>query len=403
LSGQGYPAAVQPTNWLLSGGVLYGRVLHELIPNYWEEAPVERFITNQVVVFMTGDASFSIDFKTKAFAEPPYNAFTVLRSKFDRWLAEKTENTGVMLITGIRVDRLLIDDGRVRGVTAGDDEILADVVIAADGANSFLAQQAGLRGRIEHNHIAVGVKELIELPRDVIDERFNLKGNEGAAYAIVGKATQGVDGGAFLYTNKSSISLGVVMRLDALVKVGLEPAEVMDDFKAHPMIAPLIKNGVLKEYGAHLVPEGGLHMMPKLCTNGMVVVGDAAGFTINNGLVVRGMDLAIGSGIAAADAILDAHNVGDFSAETLRAYERYLDSSFVMRDLRTYATAPGFLETNRLYNEYPALVIKLMQDLYTHDLMPKSHILPLALEAIKKTHLKPMDLVRDGLKGLRAL
>jgi electron transfer flavoprotein-quinone oxidoreductase len=74
-----------------------------------------------------------------------------------------------------------------------------------------------------------------------------------------------------------------------------------------------------------------------------------------------------------------------------------------MRDLRTYATAPGFLETNRLYNEYPALVIKLMQDLYTHDLMPKSHILPLALEAIKKTHLKPMDLVRDGLKGLRAL
>src|SRR5512147_100738 len=75
----------------LSGGVLYGRVLHRLIPDYWEEAPVERFVTNDVVTFMTGDAFVNLDFKSQAFGVPPYNAFTVLRGKFDRWFAEKAE------------------------------------------------------------------------------------------------------------------------------------------------------------------------------------------------------------------------------------------------------------------------------------------------------------------------
>src|SRR5512146_3148722 len=132
----------------LSGGVLYGRVLHQLIPNYWEEAPVERFITNDIVSFITGDSFFNLDFKTQAFGEPPYNAFTVLRSKFDRWFAAKAEEAGAMLVPGIRVDRVLREGGNIVGVAAGEDEIRASVVIASDGANSFLAQEAELRSRL---------------------------------------------------------------------------------------------------------------------------------------------------------------------------------------------------------------------------------------------------------------
>ncbi|MHB8933094.1 MAG: FAD-dependent oxidoreductase, partial [Bellilinea sp.] len=279
----------------LSGGVLYGKVLHELIPNYWETAPVERTITNQVVSFLTADSSVNLDFKTEAFNTPPYNGFTVLRSRFDRWLAEQAENAGAMLVPGIKVDGVLKQNGQVVGITAGGEEMLAKVVIAADGANSFIAQQAGLRGTIPARHAGVGVKEVIGLPREVIEERFHLSGNQGAAYNIVGYATRGVPGGGFLYTNQESLSVGLVIHLDALVERQLKPAEIFEDFLAHPMIAPLIKGGKLLEYGAHLVPEGGLAMMPQLAADGLLLVGDAAGLGVNNGFVVRGMDLAIGS------------------------------------------------------------------------------------------------------------
>ena len=387
----------------LSGGVLYGRVMAELIPEFWEEAPVERFINKQILTFMTGDSSFSIDFKTQAFSQTPYNGFTVLRAKFDRWLADKTEEAGAMMVPGIKVDRLLKEENRIVGIVAGDEEMKADVIIAADGANSFLAQEAGLRGRIATNHIAVGVKELIELPRQVLEDRFNLTDNEGAAYGIVGYATRGVSGGGFLYTNTDSISIGVVMHLDELIKTGIKPAEVIEDFLAHPMIAPLIKGGKLLEYGAHLVPEGGVAMMPHLYTDGMLVVGDAAGLTVNNGLAVRGMDLAIGSGIAAAEAILEIKPKGDFSAQALSAYQKRLEDSFVMKDMRLYANATHFMENARLYEAYPQMLTGLMTDLFRQESQPKEHILPSLLQSVKESKVSLVDLALDGFKGVRQL
>lgn len=387
----------------LSGGVLYGRVLHELIPNYWEEAPVERAITHNAVTFMTGDAAFSLDARTGAFGQPPYNAFTVLRGKFDRWFAGRAEAAGAMLVTGIKVDRLLREDGRVVGVAAGEDEIRADVVIAADGANSFLAQEAGLRGRIPTGQIALGVKELIGLPRETIEERFRLTGDEGAAYSIVGFATGGVPGGGFLYTNRESLSVGLVVDLDELVQRRMTPADMIEEFLAHPMIAPLVKGGALLEYGAHLVPEGGVAMMPHLVMDGMLVAGDAAGLTINNGFVVRGMDLAIGSGLAAAETVLEARARGDFSAPALDGYRRRLEESFVMKDMRTYAGAPDFLENERLYTAYPEILTGLMQAIYQHDARPRPHLAPALLKILKENRVSLFDLARDGWKGARAL
>jgi len=149
----------------LSGGVLYGHCLEELITGFVDEAPIERYITNHITTFLTAEGWFGLDFKTSAFGDPPYNGYTVLRAKFARCVAETAEEAGVMTITGIRVDELEREGDRIIGVKAGGDTLLSDVVIAADGANSFLAQQADLRGRIEPNHIAVGVKSLIALPR----------------------------------------------------------------------------------------------------------------------------------------------------------------------------------------------------------------------------------------------
>ncbi len=132
----------------LSGGVLYGRILNDLVPNYWEEAPIERYITNERVVFMTEQASFNIDFKNQIYKETPYNAISVLRGKFDRWLGEKAEEAGAMLVPGIKVDEVLVENGKAVGIMAGDEEMRSDVVILADGTNSFLAEQLGLTQEI---------------------------------------------------------------------------------------------------------------------------------------------------------------------------------------------------------------------------------------------------------------
>ncbi len=387
----------------LSGGVLYGRILNDLVPNYWEEAPIERYITNERVVFMTEQASFNIDFKNQIYKETPYNAISVLRGKFDRWLGEKAEEAGAMLVPGIKVDEVLVENGKAVGIMAGDEEMRADVVILADGTNSFLAEQLGLRKKFEHSHMAVGVKELIGLPRETIEDRFNLTGDSGVAYGIVGYATQGVAGGGFLYTNKETISIGLVMHLDELIHTGKKPSEMMEDFLANPLIEPLIRGGKMLEYGAHMVPEGGLAMTPKLVMDGLLIVGDAAGLSINNGFVVRGMDLALSTGMSAAEAVIAAKKKEDFSATSLGIYQQLVDDSFVMKDMKTYAGAPSFMKTERLYEAYPEMLVSLMTKIYTHTGQPKEHMIPTAMKSLKESGVSLFQLAGDGLKGARSL
>ncbi len=387
----------------LSGGILYGKVLEGIIPNYWEEAPIERPINNYITTFMTPEGHFNIDFKTQLFSQPPYNGVTVLRAKFDRWLAGKAEAAGAMLVPGIKVEKVLREGDRIVGIVAGEEEMRADVIIAADGANSFLAQEAGLRGRIPTEQVAVGVKEVIGLPRQVIEERFHLASGEGAAYSIVGFATRGVAGGGFLYTNLDSLSIGLVINLKSILDARLNPADILEDFLTHHMVAPLVKDGALLEYGAHLVPEGGVEMMPRLYTDGMMVVGDAAGLSINNGFVVRGMDLAIGSAQAAVEAVLEARSKNDFSAESLSTYQKKLDASYVMADMHTYSRAPEFMLNQRLFQSYPEMLAEIMTKIYCVDARPKEHLVPYVMKSLKDKHISVWDVTKDGINGARAL
>jgi electron transfer flavoprotein-quinone oxidoreductase len=387
----------------LSGGVLYGRVLEKLIPEYWNEAPVERYIINNRISFLTDSASINVDFKSQTLAQEPYNAFAVLRAPFDRWLGDKAEEAGVMLVTNICVDGLVRNGNTVTGVVAGGDEMLADVVIAADGATSFLAEEAGLRGRWNNHHLAVCAKELIELPRETIEERFNISGNEGVAYAVVGSVTKGVPGGGFLYTNKESVSIGVVSHLDETIRTGIRPYDMLDGFLSNPLIEPLIRGGRLGEYGAHLIVEGGLAMVPQLSMGGMLVVGDAAGLGVNTGLTVRGMDLAIESGMIAADTVLAAKARGDFSAKSLATYRRRLEESFALKDMHTYAGAPRFMKGPRMYKAYPELLADILDSVYMHEAQPKEHLSKVAIRSLKANPIKLWDLMKDGIKGVRSL
>ena len=169
------------------------------------------------------------------------------------------------------------------------------------------------------------------------------------------------------------------------------------------MLAPLLKDGKLLEYGAHLVAEGGMDMLPRLYTDGMLIAGDAAGLSVNNGFVIRGMDLAIGSGMAAAETVIEAKARRDFSAQSLGAYAQKLESSYVLADMRTYARAPRFLQNERLYRAYPAVLTGLMTRIYDQKALPKEHLLQSLLHSLKEGHLSLFDLARDGLNGGRDL
>ncbi len=391
----------------LSGGVLYGRVLDQVFPGFADEAPVERRITRHVTTFLTPDSAVSLDFRSDRLAEP-VNAVTVLRARFDPWLASKAEEAGVFLMAGVRVDALLTEPGpdgspRVVGVRAGEDELRARVVVAADGVNSFLARDLGLRRTEPTNHLAVGVKTVLRLPRAVIEDRFGLTGGEGAAHAIVGDCTLGIGGGAFLYTNTESLSLGVVLRLDDLVRSGRTAIEVFEHLLEHPGLAPYLRDAQVTEYGSHLVAEGGAAMVGTIATHGMVVVGEAAGLTINSGLTVRGMDLAIGSAIAAADAIVEAVAAGDVTASGLAGYRRRLEAGFVLRDMATYGRAPKFLERTGMYGAYGELAADVFHGVFGLDTTPRRHLLGVARRALKESPVTVRQLISDGWAGVRAL
>jgi electron transfer flavoprotein-quinone oxidoreductase len=389
----------------MTGGRLYAHTLHKLIPNFWEEAPVERRVVKETITMMTPSGSVSLDYKSQRYNREPYNSFTVLRAQFDQWLASKAEEAGAMLATGVRVDDLLRDNqGRVTGVIAGEDQMLASVVIAADGVNSLLAQKANLRGELKDTHVATGVKEVIELPRQVIEDRFQLSGDEGAAQLFVGECTKGIQGGGFLYTNKNTISLGLVITSGAMGKNKTKIADLIEAFKTHPNIAPLVTGGKIVEYSAHLVPEGGLNMLPTLCSDGLIIAGDAAGLVLNTGYMVRGMDLAIYSGIAAAETVIRAKEKEDYSQASLKHYQELLKNSFVLKDLETYKNAPAFMEqTTRIFTTYPQLLDNILYKIFTVDGTPAQHLLPMVMGELKKNNVSIFDLARDGIKGVRAL
>lgn len=390
----------------LSGGVLYTHSLREVFPNYLDQAPIERRITRNYVNFLNAQSSVGLDYRDNRLGEP-VNAVTVLRAKFDPWLAGQAEQAGAFLMPGVRVDQVVTEHGptgrRVVGVRAGDDVLRSHVVVAADGVNSFIAREVGLRGKDPMNHLAVGVKAVVGLPRESIEARFTLTGDEGAAWAVVGDCTEGIGGGGFMYTNLDSISVGVVLRLDDLTAKGRAATDVFDGFLANPFIAPYLADGELLEYGCHLVAEGGLEQIGEIVMDGLVVVGDAAALTLNTGLTVRGMDLAVGSAVAAAQAIGAALDAGDASRAGLAAYRDALFAGFTGQDMQTYAKAPHFLERPRMYREYGELLADVLYDAFHHDLTPRRHLATIVRSRLKSSPLSMRDLIGDGLAGVRAL
>ena len=331
----------------MTGGRLYGHSLEKVIPGFAESAPLERKIVRERLSFGSGDDMATTEYRSAGLSAPEGESYAVLRGVFDRWLADQAEEQGAMLVYGVRVDDLIVRDGAVCGVVAGDEEMEANVVILADGVNSLLGLKLGYKLANQANQVAVGAKDLIGLSEEIINQRFGLASGEGLAWLFNG-CLDACDG--FLYTNKDSISIGVTMMVADVDKTENSVPQMLEDLKSHPMIAPLLEGGRLLEYSAHLIPEGGAEMLPKLYGDGVLVAGDAAALCTNLGFTLRGMDLAVESGLLAARAVIAASENGDFSEQSLSAYQEGLGESFVMNCMKgseichTAIHADGFMD-----------------------------------------------------------
>jgi Dehydrogenases (flavoproteins) len=362
----------------VTGGRIYINPVRELFPDLWQKAPLERGIAHEEICIMSKQSSMIMRYSGRELSEPPYQSYSVCRAKFDKYFAKQAERQGAAIVTKTRVDGLMAENGQVSGVKAGGDELRADIVIACDGVLSLIAEQAGLRAPGLPKHHAVGFKEIIELDQGILEERFNLKDDQGVARLYIGDVTKGKFGGGFLYTNKNSISLGIVAGIEALMndEPALTAPELFDAFKKRPEVASLIAGGQTAEYSAHVIPEGGYKHLTRLFDNGLLVAGDAAGFSINSGITVRGMEYAMASGYYAAQTAIKAGEKQDFSAAGLSLYEQLLKDSFVLKDFKAFQDVPEAMDHKRLFAYYPELVANIMQELYSVGKGPKARMMP---------------------------
>ncbi len=386
------------------GGRIYAWPLFDLVPDWAKDCPVERLVTKENLTFLTKDAALGIEFDSPKLSEGKAASFTALRSKFDAWLAKKAEDAGAMLITGIRVDDLWREGGRVKGVyVAPDDRVASDLVVIAEGATSTLVRKAGLKADLAPREVSVGVKETIELPPETIQDRFGLAEREGAAAVYAGYASLGLRGGGFLYTNKASISLGLVVSSEDLGRKKLEVQDIQTKFRMHPAIQKLLKGGKLVEYSAHLVPELGRRMTPRLVGDGVLVAGDSAGFLINNGYTFRGVDLAMASGMAAGEAAEAARSAGGMTAANLAAYERALRAHNVLTDLEAFSRAPLYLKNERLFDVYPRLLIDLAERVYRVDGTARERLIDSVLKGTNASGISKLSMLMDLVRGVRSM
>jgi electron transfer flavoprotein-quinone oxidoreductase len=359
----------------LFGGALYTHALEEIYPDFFErKPPLERPVTETGFWFLSEDGVVKATVQGGHINNDPIDAFVALRAEFDPWWADQAAAEGAFFIPKTLVTDFLYQDDQVIGVKTDrpQGDVYAPVVIICEGANNLLTQKLGL---IDHDLIisktALAVKQLISLPAKEINSRLGLPDtNHGMAISVVGDVSLGMPGLGFLYTTTSALSLGVGVTLDALQETQIKPYELLQRYLEHPIIAPLIKDGQLMEYGAHLIPEGGWTTLPKLYTGGAMVAGDAASMV--NALHWEGTNMAITAGKQAALTAIEAHKINDFSAQTMSGYQERLKETFVLKDLKQYRKFSAFLHNHPEFMDvYPAFMNDALGMFFTGFGKPK--------------------------------
>jgi electron transfer flavoprotein-quinone oxidoreductase len=342
----------------VQGAILYADAIEKIIPNFRDTAPLERHLIEQRVWILDDDSFVGSNYRSEEFNREPYNRYTIIRTQFDKWFSEQVVEVGGLVICETTVQELLMDGQRVIGVRTDrkNGDVFADCVILAEGVNSRLAKRAGFHDELKPKDIALAVKEIHFLPQETIEARFNIGEDEGVVIEMAGKITAGMMGTAFLYTNKESITLGIGCMLSDFKRQKVTPYALLEKLKEHPSVKPLLAGSEMKEYAAHLIPEGGYNAMPPIYGDGWMITGDAGMFV--NGIHREGSNLAMTTGQIAAQTLIDLKAAGkDCSARNLKDYRKRLDASFVMKDLKKYRNMPGVFHKNpQFFTTYPQLL-----------------------------------------------
>jgi electron transfer flavoprotein-quinone oxidoreductase len=385
------------------GGVLFRDATDSVFPEFYNEAPLERPVVDQRMWMLGEESLIQAGYKTQKFAEPPYNAFTALRGKIDQYFAKKAEDAGAYLITETQVTDLIFENGKAVGVRTSreDGDLYADVILMAEGINCWASVKAGLREDYSMHNSALAVKEIIALPEETINERFNVPSNQGVTILCMGEFSRGTMGSGFIYTNKDSISIGFGGITEHLSATKVQPNDLLEDLKRHPAVAELIRGGETKEYAAHLIPEMKFDSLPRPFGNGYMLLGDTAGLV--NFLFQEGANLAIMSGKFAGETAVEAKKRGDYSADSLRLYETKLQNSWVIKDLKGLKKMPAFFRDHRqFFGTYPRMLNEMAMTMLTVDDVPKMSKMR-KLVGISRRHRGFVGMARDGLDALRAL
>ncbi|MCB2076928.1 MAG: FAD-dependent oxidoreductase [Novosphingobium sp.] len=355
----------------VQGAILYADALEKIIPDFREDAPLERHIIEQRMWTMDDKSHTGMHYRSDDFNEEKPNRYTILRAQFDKWFNAKVREAGALVLYETTVTELVKDlKGQVVGVRTdrSGSPIMANVVILAEGVNGLVGQRSGLRDEVAPDTVALAVKEMHFLPRETIEARFNLSGNEGAVIEAMGTITKGMTGTGFLYTNEESISVGIGCIVSDFADSEVTPYALLEAFKSHPSIKPLLADSECKEYAAHLIPEGGYKAIPQLYGNGWIVVGDAGQFV--NAVHREGSNLAMTTGRVAAETVIAlTRKREEMSAANLADYARRLEQTFVMKDLKKYKGIPALLHGNKrnFFGTYPQLVSQAMQTWFRVD------------------------------------
>ena len=381
------------------GGAIYTQPTKEIFPDFETSAPLERNNIKHNYTILTEDESTTITYRDNTEHS---NSYTVIRSKFDRWMSEEAKKAGVILVTQTVVRELITENKKVVGVKTELEDYYADIVIIADGVNSLLAKQIGLRKDFETKDVALGIKEVIKINKDKINERFNLKDNEGCITELFGYPMLGQLGLGFMYTNKDSITLGLGITLSELIEHKIKPYELLDKLKEHKTIAPLIEDGELIEYSAHLIPEGGYKKVPELYADGVMLVGDSAGLV--NNLHWEGTNLAMISGKFAGETAILAIEKNDFSKKTLSLYKKKLDKSFIMKDLKSYKDLmPIMHKQSKSFLDYYLRKVNKFFKMFieTNGISKRNNFHKFIFDTL--TERNPFEFIKDGIHIVRLL
>src|SRR5574341_244574 len=327
---------------LLSGALRGPRSMRELLPGFEKEAPLDAEVTQESVYFLTERSKFKFPITPPPMRD--HGNYVISLNRFAKWLGEKVEAAGITLFTGFAGSELLTDGGRVTGVRTDDKgvdkrnekkanfepgyDLKAKVVILAEGTRGSLTKQLIARFNLAHDRnpqtYGVGVKELWELPAG------RLAAGE-VIYTLGWPLTSKEYGGAWIYGGKdNTASLGFVTGLD-YQDPRLDPQRVLQEFKKHPLVTKLLEGGKMIRYGAKSLPYGGWWAIPPVAGDGWMLLGDSAGFL--NSQRLKGIHLAIKSGMLAAETAFDAMLKNDFSAAALSTFQSRVEKSWIRDEL----------------------------------------------------------------------